>query len=267
MATDKLSTYNPTVLIVEDDRTCGRYLRQQFHNNTSVGVVLAGNIRAGRRLSKEIRFDAIISDLFFDDGTDCPEEDLYDGVDLAAAIRSDDPDVPTYFLSFFSDDTALQLKAKAKNVEPVAWLQKSFVRPKAGDMENSPWKRVEFDLLKESLSLEERSEILESDDLDLALRLRHPIRTYIQELSDSDLTVKKPIEVICTLDEGLAKASAPAIGLLEDGFGDTVQESLDQLADLIQSHFKWLNSPEVQTADYAEAVREQLLSRIERTTS
>jgi CheY-like chemotaxis protein len=257
------STFNPTVLVVEDDKACRRYLRRQFHDQTSVGIALAGDLETGHRLAREIKFDALIFDLFFDQGTDWPTQEMYDGVDLAAAIQREQSDVPTYFLSFFSEDEALHAKAEEKNVTATAWLQKSFSRRGRVAPEDAPWLRVERDLLKERLE-ESPNDSDEDAAVSLALRLRRPIRTFIQELPNPDLKVTHPIQAICTLDEGLAKASAPALGLLEDGYGQSVQEALDDLAAVIQKQFEWLTDANTNAEDYAAAVRQHLMTKIVR---
>jgi CheY-like chemotaxis protein len=259
------STYAPTVLLVEDDKTAGRYLRQQFHDHTSVGVVLATSIESGHRLSRQIQFDAVICDLYFEEGTYWAERELYDGVDLLAAIQGEQATIPGYFLSFFALDPHLRDKAKKKGVNPVAWLQKSFVPSKTTGNISSPWKQVEADLFHRQLKKNSHTVTTLDGDVSLALQLRHPIRTFIQELPDPELVVTHPIEAICTLYEGRARASAPSLGLLHDGLGDTVQEALDDLANTIVEQFDWLTSENLQTEHYAATVRSQLESKIQRS--
>jgi CheY-like chemotaxis protein len=259
-----MSTYSPTVLVVEDDPACVRYLRRQFHDRTSVGVLVAKDIRSGRRLGEDVGIDALVTDLFFDTGKDLPEEELFDGVDLAAALKVKKPDLPMYVLSFMADDNVYHDKAKAKGVSVKRWLPKSFLGQGLADKPDSPWRIIEMDLMRARLGIDPvaKTQLDENKDADmlvsLAARLRRPMRTYIQELPDPGLRVTKPIEVICTLDEDLAKATAPALGLLNEGFGESIEEALEELATEIQHHYQELTQKGITTVDYAAELRKRL---------
>ena len=262
-----MPTYSPTVLVVDDDPTFVRYMRREFHNNTSVGVLVAKDIREGRTLaeSESIKIDALVIDLFFDQGKDLPTEELYDGVDLAAAVKKKRPDLPTYFLSFFAEDAALHEKAQLKGVTPVRWLPKVWLSPRRKqDQQDAPWRVVEMDMLerrlKEPASRGGVPEHASGEALSLVVQLRRPLRTFLQTLPDPNLRITKPIEVICTLDEDMAKAVAPALGLLEEGYGESVEDALESLAVLIQRHYHMLSQHGCKPADYAGEVLERLRS-------
>jgi hypothetical protein len=106
----------------------------------------------------------------------------------------------------------------------------------------------------------EESAAIKRGAISLATQLRRPLRTFIQELPEPKLIVTTPIEVICTLDEDVARATAPALGLLEEGYGDSVQEAIEELAKIIQNQYEVLTQPDVSMLDYAGIVRDRLKS-------
>jgi hypothetical protein len=140
--------YCPTVLIVDDDRAYTDYLRQKFHKETSVGVVVANTLKQGRQLLTEqgVHIDGIVADLYFGAGTDDPEHQLFFGTDLLSYSRQVRPAVRRYVSSFFAEREELKKRAAAAQVPEEHWFQKAWQMPGTG--ERAPWHEIERHLIK-----------------------------------------------------------------------------------------------------------------------
>lgn len=83
-------------------------------------------------------------------------------------------------------------------------------------------------------------------------------------LDGKQLTLQRDLHVVFSMDEGLIKASAPELGMLQSGFGHTQDEALAGLIDTIDSNQTFLTESGTPTVDYAAFVADNvrgLLSR------
>jgi hypothetical protein len=229
-------TYWPCILIVDDDRACTDFLRERFHRHTSVGVVVANTLKEGRKLldDENIRIDAMVADLFFDDGTDDAAFQLFDGVDLVDYGISKRPKLTPYVMSFFCDKDDFRNKAKNKNIDLENWYPKLW---QPGDHPDAIWSKVEQDLIKSRVA----------EDTDATLRgvrkLRLPHRTYLQEFprGEAEYVLVEPIEVLCRCEkvaEGGEEAityyaAAWRLGLIQEGQGVSVESALEDLGTVV----------------------------------
>src|SRR4051794_20429510 len=118
------ATYAPAVLLVEDDLPAREYLTRRFYNETSLGVVVAKDLTEAKSLidSHEIQIDAIVADLYFSQGTDAPEADLRDGIDILRYGLSERPRVLNYVNSYWADREELVRKATDLEVRVRQWF-------------------------------------------------------------------------------------------------------------------------------------------------
>ena len=259
-----VTTYAPAVLLVEDDRPAREYFRDKFNDETSLGVVVAKDLREARHLlESKVQIDAIVADLFFDFDKDDPESDLRDGLDILSLSKHTHPSILQYVNSFWTDRGEYSEKAQQLRLPIRAWFSKQFRLP--GDNE-APWAQVERDLLQERLLNDKTVSEVPRDRGNMATvteAIRQAIcptrRTYLQELNSLELVVNKPIEVLCwRSDDALFHASAYKLGLLTDGTGDTVREALDMLKDLLEEHFTTLHEATDDPEDYSGFVAARL---------
>jgi hypothetical protein len=242
------TTYLPTVLVIDDDPAVHKYMRRRFHAETSVGLVQARSLRDAKALmdSSEVKIHAVIADLFFDPAYCDPENDLNDGLDILAYSLEKRPEATQYVLSIFSEMDPEHHKAERLKLPIQTWFQKLYQRSDAGAQ--APWAQVERDLLRKRFSedpslkvrLEEMGYSLHEPPDPMVLSesirgaLRFPIRTYIQSLDDPKYQIIRPIEVLCTKEASdQVTATAPRLGLLADGVGESVDEALSNLSSYI----------------------------------
>ncbi|HVT89517.1 MAG TPA: response regulator [Tepidisphaeraceae bacterium] len=227
----------PTVMLIDDDRQTTKYWRELVHSGTSMGVITANSVGQGKRLLTEggIQVNAIIADLYL-------EGESEDGLDFLKYAQETFPDVPRYVLSWWADRNIEKEKAKGMNLDVRRWIPKTVV----GKGEESPCVVIERELVEESLQghpeIRDVYRQLHQDDpgrkqniLDLARTFGAITQTYLQELpDDSGLALVKPIEVICTWeDEDEIRTTARDLGLLCDGRGKTIEQSIEHLAESI----------------------------------
>lgn len=264
MLTPATSTYAPAVLLVEDDRPAREYFRDKLNEETSIGVIVARDLREARSLlESKVQIDAIVADLFFDLDKDDPVHNLHDGLDILKFSASTHPAALQYVNSFWADREGYIEKADKLRLPIKTWFSKQFRMP--GDTE-APWAQVERDLIQRRLSQEWADpEEGSSDFSELkateAIRRKIPVikRTYIQELIDTRFTVIKPIEVMSWRNEdAFVHASAIKLGLLTDGVGESVQEALASLMELIEQHVLDLQEVQDSSEDYSAFVKARL---------
>jgi hypothetical protein len=137
----------------------------------------------------------------------------------------------------------------------------------------TPWAILERDLVKDRIEpVAPGATPVDSptgpDDLPDKIRkgFPTPIRTFIQSLGDDSVLCKKPIEVICLRDEeGHYRSHAVKIGLFQEGIGETVDESIADLAKNILNQFnRFENEQDHLVRDYARVVRDQLRAYVEK---
>jgi hypothetical protein len=71
-------------------------------------------------------------------------------------------------------------------------------------------------------------------------------------------TLLQDLIISFSMDEGFCKAEAEGLGLLEDGFGETQEEALDDLLTVIAKSFNWLTASATHATEYASDVTERL---------
>jgi hypothetical protein len=257
-----VKTYAPAVLLIEDDRPAREYYRDKFCDETSLGVVVAKDLKEARRLleSPTIQIDAIVADLFFEFEKDDPDAGLHDGLDILRYGADTHPSAIQYVNSFWADRGEYVSKAKALELPIKAWFSKQFRLP--GDTE-APWAQVERDLIEARLLQDE--EWSQRGDLpphlntvtDAIRRVICPTRrTYIQELGDKRFSIIQPIEVLCwRVADGGYHASAYRLGLLTEGTGDSVKEALERLQELLIEQRVALRDESGNSDGYAGFVR------------
>lgn len=261
----------PTVLIVDDDPALTTYLRQMFHTETAVGVVVANSLDEGRRLleTAEIHIDGVITDLFFDAGTDDPENHLFNGLHLLELSSRLRPATRRYVTSFFAEHADYRHRPEAADIPAEHWFQKAWYRP--GADERPPWQEIERDLIKARLASDEQAQqrlhslglgrLENLDAVSVAVQsLRLPTRTYLQDMGVYGLRVQRPIEVVCFWDpDGTVWASALRLGLLTDGMGTTVDEAIESLQEIIADTKRRLDEePPENLLGLAEEAKRQL---------
>ncbi len=240
------STYAPAVLIVDDDPAITRYMRQQFHAATSVGVLVANDLGEAKRIldDPEISIDAIISDLNFAAANQAPESGLNDGLDILQYSKAQRNELRRYVLSFFADRPQEHDRAEEQHLDIKRWLPKMYYADRSDP--KTPWAILEEDLVNDRMALDS----LESPAL---------IRTYIQSLADGSVECKMPIEVVCTRDEkGNFRSRAVSNGAFQDGVGATVDESIHDLEHNILQYFRSQRTFEASTRRHARVVRDEL---------
>ncbi len=273
-----MSTFLPTVLLVDDDPAMNDYLRERFHDETSIGAVCARTLSQAKELidTKQLSISAVVADVFFDEGKADPKHHLGDGLDLLQYCSEVRPDLPQYVFSVFSERDAERDKAKDLNLPIRFWFQKAWMRPGQGGA-SAPWASVERDLIEESIRKEDgslRQRLLElkcsgeevtTTALSEAIRsLKIPRRTYLQSINDSNYNIIHPIEVLCTVeDDGTVRAHASRFALINDGFGTTVDEALSSLGDSLLNILETLDKePDQDLHDYLRQYRDSLHQHI-----
>lgn len=268
--------YFPTVLIIDDDPACTTYWREKFHLDTSVGVVIANNLSEGRRLVEkdEVHIDGIVSDLYFEEGTADPANELRDGIDFLAFGTRKRAGVRPYVMSYFAEQQVWRAREKEIHVPIEGWFQKAFYTK---DDQLLPWQEIERDLIKSRLQSNEqvRKQALSLgfrsvEDIEkvskLVQRLALPKRTYLQDLGDRQFFVREPIEVICFQEsKHEVRASAPRLGLLQDGRGASVEDALIDLQQIIlRLKAVFAEEPTENIVGFTKLVKERLDACIEK---
>lgn len=263
-----LKSYIPTVLLVDDDEAATRYWRKKFQTITRVGVVEANDMRQAKLLidDPEIEFDAVLSDLYFEPETDAPELNLFTGIDLLEYSQLKRPNALRYTLSYFAETPAYRHQAEERGLSIQLWFQKSFYSNDGSDIP-IPWERVSADLL--DIHLKSRTLELTGDLAKVVPRMDLLTRTYLQDLNDDLYTIKRPIEVICRRDclNGIDvySAAAQSLGLLQDGDGDSIEEALCHLGELIVAQQKVFDEePDEVFVGFASLVKKRLNEHIAR---
>jgi len=268
-------TFSPAVLIIDDDISITSYLRERFHKETSVGVLVANKLSEARTLldSKSVEIDAVIADLHFETEYEDTEYGLLNGIDILRYAQQRRPEINQYVFSIWVERAREREEAKRFGLNIKSWMHKMFYDPK--EKIRTPWGHVERDLIKERLQkdpeVKKRAKGLGLDHPDAlegvseyARALNLPVRTYIQELPDKEYLLKEPIEVICVRDKsGVVSARASRIGLLTEGIGESVEEALKQLSITIMDQKESLDKePEDFLLGYGKVLNERLDSYI-----
>ncbi|NTW33409.1 MAG: response regulator [Bacteroidetes bacterium] len=261
-------TFAPTVLIVDDDPAMLDIISRRFYENTSLGVLTIDNLKEAHSVVSEnrVHLDAILSDISFTPRTQDADHDIYDGLDLIQYTSKLLPDLPHYVCSVYSKEPSYKKRAKEMGIKLINWY------PKLEIDVDKPWNDIERQLYKMALdSNEELGEkaanegfLLPNDEGKMMDWIRSSIRptrqTYITSLP-LPYRVVHPIRVICEEDRkaGLVTAEAPNLGLIIPGQGATVEDALEELADIIVEQYNdFIAADSLSIVGYAAKVFKQL---------
>lgn len=261
-------TFTPTVLVVDDDPAILDILSRRFFDNTSLGVLTLDNLEDAHSVvvSGKVHIDAILSDLSFTPRTQDFVHHLFDGLDLIKFVLEHKPKLPNYICSVYSRESSYQERAKELGLELDKWFPKLEI-----DVEK-PWHRIERDLYRAALEankdLAEKARhdgLSQYNDDDLLIDwIRSSIRpvrqTYLQSLPAPFRTLL-PIRVICEEDDNteLVSAEAHSLGLILPGQGESVEEALEDLGQIVVEQYKdFLSTDPRHIVGYAAKVFEKL---------
>jgi len=267
-------TYSPAVLIVDDDASARKYYRERFHEETSLGVITAANLAQAKVFidSPSLKIDAVVADLFFDIGTDAPDQNLFDGLDILSVNQRLRPSASQYVLSYWSGRGERHQKADELGLKISSWFEKAFLPP--GETVSTPWAQVERDIIRHQLEKDRLfAERLRSLGVELAEPLNveavaetvrqsfhPPKRTYLQECDDPRYLLLDPIEVICFTEETrTVRANAWRLGVFTEGLGESTEEALLDLGiKLVEQYELFEEEPDEHVEGYARLVRDRL---------
>jgi CheY-like chemotaxis protein len=270
---NKRGRFAPTIMLVDDDKLVTRRWRREFHNSTSLGVVVANSLSDAAAIVEagEVQIDAIVSDLIFDHGTDDPVRHLFNGVDFLVWLsdRTVKGDIPFFVMSATDNMLDYKNRLDSSSVQVEQYFDK-FVSASGTE---PAWARIQRSILERKI---EPGSPHRPDDESLSevelishamARLQLSVRTYIQDIVGyPKLSVRKPIEAICVAQEGGIKAYAPSLGLLAGVREESVADAIEELSSAIGAEAEFfLNlEPDQQFSEYSERVaqrfREYLVS-------
>jgi CheY-like chemotaxis protein len=260
--------FSATVLIADDDPNVTAYLRRHFHQETSVGVLVASSLGDARKLVDDLSSDihAVLVDLLFAKEYQEPEFDLRHGFDLLERLKRVRPQTKQYVLSIVAEDEHERQEAEKRHLTIAGWWPKIFF---GSTTTVTPWAYIERDLVKglvekgckgadpDVIAVDEPSELVRISEVVRALS--RPLLTYLQELPDERYRLRMPLRVTCVKEaHGGVSASAPTLGLLTEGYGDTVEDALKALAMAILDQKEMLEESGGELHSYSAL----LLSRI-----
>lgn len=239
-----MNTLTPTVLVVDDDPSIIRTLQKNILSETLLGVAAVSTLEYARKLIKDKRyeFNAIISDLFFEQDSQAHSDGLVDGIDFLEYADKVRPGLDKYVISVFSDYKNYRSHANEAQLDINHWYEKL-------DIKNTrPWLAIEKELFAKKLRQSECGrEILKQtenanhpgDFMSMMHECLRPMtRSYLTCLPDESLRIVNPITVIGREEEGVYYLSALNIGLTQSGAGDDFGEAMDHLKELIVSHYE-----------------------------
>ncbi|MCB2263127.1 MAG: hypothetical protein LGR52_09350 [Candidatus Thiosymbion ectosymbiont of Robbea hypermnestra] len=270
-------TFTPTVLLVDADPAMLDILSRRFYDNTSLGVLAFGSLVGARSaiLNENIDVDAVLSDIAFPPQTQDPTHDLYDGMDLMQFVSEHRPNLPNYVYSVYGRESTYQGRGKGSGLELEKWF------PKLEIDRVKPWNQIERDLYKAALLTDKEltdkakneglSQNCDGDSLVDWIRssIRPARQTYLQRLP-KPYQILAPIRVICEENDssGLISAEAPGLGIILPGQGESVEDALDDLANIVVEQFEdFLDTGEGCIVGYAAIVFEKLKACVAKTTN
>jgi hypothetical protein len=248
-------TFAPTVLVFDDDPAVLELARSRFYAYTSLGVVTAESLNEARRLIDErrIRFHAIVSDISVVPAKQDVEHGLQSGIDLLEYAAKQRPDISSYVLSVWAESPKYKDQSEERGLKILRWFQK--LAPVKDEVDKEAfWNFIERELYAAKLGIVISDS--EPDSIPETVRTRlHPItRTYLQSLPDA-FEIVTPIEVLCRNDEGSWLADAPSLGLLQPGVGETLEDALENLGELVVEQYQTFDrAEENEISGYAENI-------------
>ena len=263
-------TFLPTVLVIDDDRAITTYMRKNFHENTTLGVLIANDMSDAKKIldDKALSIDTIVADLNFEKPYQCPEEGLIGGIDILDYGKRVRPNADRYVFSIWSERDEEHDQAKMLNLEIKAWLNKMFYDPR--DTEEAPWNKIYLEQLTKRIinnkELERKFKELEFKDrkleyiADFINQLNPPRITFLQELYTEEYALQKPIKILSTVQEdGSVNVKELSIGILTDGIGDTIEEALEDIAAKIIDQKNMLDvEPSENLLEFTQLVKERI---------
>lgn len=259
-------THSPVALVIDDDGAIIQRMRNGFLQDTSMGVLVADNLRTAVDFLTDmsVQIDALVVDLHFAPPTQ--HESLQDGIDLLELSKKHRPNLPSYMLSVDAGDETVRDRCADRH------LRVSDFFPKLGPYRDAipPWLAVEKACLSQSFKKDgglrkvmeregiELRDLVEENDIAAKVRqLYLPRLTYLLDVPGYH--VKKPIEVVCVSEkDGSSTASAIQIGLMTDGEGNNAIEALDDLATLIAAEANLFSAELEEPLGYGAYVKKRL---------
>jgi hypothetical protein len=244
----------PAVLVFDDDPAVLDWVRMHFHTDTPVGIVTAGTLSEARKLISErrVQFVAVVSDMSVAPEKHDKEHGLQSGIDLLQFASRERPDVLRFAISIWGDmQTRFLADAIERGLKIQQWFQKSAPNPFWMDIAREVYPEKK----QRSVSAKQHARLVTQPGTK---------KTYLQSLPEP-FEVVFPIEVICRKDEDFWLADATALGLLQPGIGETIEEALDDLGELIveqYENFELALQDEVST--YAESTFKALKDHVRR---
>ena len=273
-------TFSPTVFVVDDDPAALEIIRQRFYEHTSLGVLGCRSLLEAREIIEDgsIQVNAILSDLSFTPDTQDDENHLYDGIDFLQRAKEIVPEIPQYVCSVWGRKKSYIQRSQNQNLEVREWFPKLAMDVATNQV--APWVRIERDLYRDAL-IQNREFIERACSNDISLitpdspggeivewvrKSIQPIRqTYLQHLGEDRFKLTKPIRVICEEAEGRYIAEASQLGLIIPGEGESLQEALDDLSEIIIDQYEdFLQTEPHLIVGYAEKVFSRLNDLIRR---
>jgi CheY-like chemotaxis protein len=253
--------FAPTILLVDDDKLVTRRWRREFHDQTSLGVVVANSLAAAADIveANDVQIDAVVSDLIFDRGTDDVARHLHTGVDFLSWIINRRQNLPLFVMSATDNMVNFRQSLEDRSVVVEEYFDK-FVSAQGQD---PAWLRIQHAILLRKFGGRRPAGLpvghLDDGNLlsEAVSRLQLSVRTYIQELNEyPTIRVLKPVEAICVAQDGAIKAYAPSLGLLSSVSGETIAEAVDELSSAIGTEAEFLlKAPKgADLSDYANRI-------------
>jgi CheY-like chemotaxis protein len=270
----RTQTFLPTVLIIDDDSGITSYLRENFHDETPLGVLVANTMREAKILleTEDLPINVIVADLFFETATRDKENELYDGIDILKLAKEIRPDATQYILSIWSERDFERKKAEALGLEVKEWFAKMFYPQSA--QKRPPWLQIYHDQLTKQLKHNEalyelfkEKGLSQGDKFDAIMALFNetttPKTTFLQELNDSRYVLQKPIRVYWSVeDDEEFVVKDLSIGLPTEGLEETLDGALEDLATQIVSEKEMLDDESENLQGFAQLVKKRLDSHI-----
>lgn len=261
--------YAPVALVIDDDPFAAGRVHREFLTKTSLGVLEARDLETAYRFIRDpnLKIDVVVTDVGFTPETRYEDDhlELHDGLDFIAQVERLRPDLESYILSVLVKAKAYHDRATKEGLRIAAWVDKLDSADVYRDVERACMVKA----LKRDSEFRDSARAAGVDVRDFASdeaiadRIRNtlvlPRLTYLRRLP-TPFEISQPIEVLCVkeTDDECYRASAPHIGLITDATGDTVQDALDKLGDLIVAEFEFFEQATHAVVGYAAHVRDML---------
>ncbi len=259
---------SPIALVVDDDWAELRHLERAFLNSTAIGVLCVDHLQAAADMIETRNYEiaAVIADLRIDPPKRDKKRNLGSGIDFLEWLSAQEnkPNAAYVHSVDGNDSNSVTRATAAWGNSRIRFFQKTQM--KDADP-NSPWACIERDYLtaalRQNTELQRRIEQSGCNVVDAAVRLAddssiadqvrisldaHRI-SYINTLPKlreyEDITIKRPIEVLCRTERiaGACKCTARSIsiGILSQGEGENMFEALEDLRGALIDEYREFN--------------------------